>query len=357
LRIAFRKSEEKVIGRNSERPAVGRFPALQHRNFRLLLIGQGVSTIGSFMQVWAINWQLYSITHKAIALGMIGLFRTVPIVVFSLVGGTVADAWDRRKVMFCTQSTLAFVALAMGLLTITHHLDATWIYALTMLGAAAMAFDNPARQSLIPTLVDKQNLTNALSLMSVFFRTATIVGPVLAGYFIARGGLPDTYFLNALSFLAVIAALAAMRPQQKPESSARVPPLGAATDLNPSPVAEVSLRALKEGLQFVLHSPILVSTLLLDAIASFFSSANSLLPIFARDILRIGASGYGYLASAEAFGALIAGVALSMMPPIKRQGLVIIVSVLIFGVSTIVFGASRFFWLSWLALAVFGASD
>ena len=334
-----------------------RFPALNSRNFRLLWVGQGVSTIGSFMQVWAINWQLYAMTHKAIALGMIGIFRVVPIVLFSLVGGTVADAWDRRKVMYCTQSTLALVALTLGLLTYKHHLTPFWIYFLTVVGAAAMAFDNPARQSLIPSLVEKRHLTNALGLMSVSFRMSTILGPVLAGFFIARGGMADTYLLNALSFLAVIGALIMMRPIKDKESEKVAVPDATTTDVNPAPQADVSLRALKEGLLFVWNSPILVSTLSLDALATFFSSANSLLPIFAKDILHAGPRGYGYLAAAEAVGALLAGVAISTMPAIRRQGMVIIVSVFIYGIATIVFGASHYFILSWLALAAFGASD
>lgn len=336
---------------------LNRFPALNSRNFRLLWIGQGVSTIGSFMQVWAINWQLYSLTHKAIALGMIGIFRVIPIVAFSLLGGTVADAWDRRKVMFCTQTTLALVGLTLGILTLIHQLTPFWIYFLTVLGAAAMAFDNPARQSLIPSLVEKRYLTNALALMSVSFRTSTIIGPVLAGFFIARGGMADTYLLNALSFLAVIGALILMTPIRTLDAGKVELPGANTTDVEPAPQADVSLRALKEGLLFVWRSPILVSTLLLDALASFFSSANSLLPIFAQDILHIGARGYGFLAAAEAVGALLAGLAISFMPPIKRQGMVIIVSVGIYGIATIIFGASRWFILSWLALAAFGASD
>jgi MFS family permease len=322
-----------------------------------LWIGQGISGIGSFMQMWAINWQLYAITHKALALGMIGLFRIIPIILFSLVGGTVADAWDRRKVMLCTQSSLAVVALAMGVLTLTHHLTAAWIYGLTMVGATAMAFDNPARQSLVPSLVAKKDLTNALSLMSVSFRTSTILGPVFAGLLIARGGLADTYFINGVSFLAVIWALVAMRLGSAEHAADVDEPAPIATDANPLPQAEVSIGALKEGLKFVWSAPLVVSTLLLDAIATFFSSANSLLPIFARDILRVGARGYGILAAAEATGALLAGIALSLFPPIKRQGIVILVSVFIYGASTIVFGVSKLFWLSWLALAVFGASD
>lgn len=322
-----------------------RFPALQSRDFRLLWIGQGISGIGSFMQIWVINWQLYALTHHAISLGMIGLFRVVPIVLLSLIGGTVADAWDRRKVLLATQTTLALIAVVLGLLTWSHHLTAAWIYGLTVVSAAAMAFDNPSRQALIPALLPRTTLANALSMMSVSFRTSTIVGPVLAGLLIARGGLTDTYFLNAVSFLAVIWALLAIRTDTR-----RIHVEG-------TEKAQVSLQALKEGLAFVRSSELLVSSIWLDFFATFFSSANSLLPIFAQDILKVGAKGYGLLAAAEAVGALIAGIFLSFSKPIRRQGMVMFIAVGIYGAATVLFGASRIYVISWLALALVGATD
>lgn len=323
----------------------GRFPALRSRNFRLLWFGQGVSAIGTTMQVWAINWQLYELTHSTLALGLIGLFRVIPIVVFSLVGGTVADAWDRRRVMLVTQITLAGVAAALGALTWMHHITAGAMYALTVMGAAATAFDNPARQALLPHLVPRADFAGAVALNSIIFRTATIVGPMCAGLLIARGGLGDTYWINAVSFLAVIGALVAMR-------------------LSPSDTTDtgdersrVSVAALMEGLQFVWRTPILVWTLSLDFLATFFSSANALLPVFAADILHVGARGYGLLAAAEAVGALIAGAVLSLGRPIVRQGQTVLWAVVVYGLATIVFGTSRLFWLSWLALAVVGVAD
>ena len=327
-----------------------RFPALCSRNFRLLWLGQGVSGVGSTMQIWAINWQLYALTHHALALGLIGLFRVVPIVLFSLIGGTVADAWDRRKVMLATQTTLALVAAALGLLTVTHQMTAAHIYLLTVVGAAAMAFDNPARQALIPSLVPRQNFASAIALNSIVFRTATIAGPMAAGLLIARGGLGDTYWINALSFLAVIAALLLMRLP----AGASVPEADAGPEVEK---ARVSVGALTEGLRFVWRTPILVWTLSLDFLATFFSSANALLPIFARDILHAGARGYGVLAAAEAVGALGVGLLLSLGRPIARQGRTVLWAVAAYGLATVVFGASRLFWLSWLALAAGGVAD
>jgi len=332
----------------------GRFPAMRSRNFRLLWLGQGISGVGSMMQVWAINWQLYTLTHQPLALGLVGLFRVVPIVLFSLIGGTVADAWDRRKVMLATQTILASTAAALGLLTVTHHMTAAAIYGLTVVASAALAFDNPARQALIPQLVPREDFASAIALNSIVFRTATIGGPVAAGVLIARGGLGDTYWINAASFLAVIAALLAIRmPAANPETEN-----GIAPENEPEVErARVSVGALTEGLRFVWRTPILVWTLSLDFLATFFSSANALLPIFARDILHAGARGYGVLAAAEAVGALGTGLLLSLGRPIIRQGQTVIWAVVAYGLATIVFGASKLFWLSWLALAAVGVAD
>lgn len=315
----------------------------------LLWIGQGISGLGSFMQVWAINWHLYAITHKAISLGLIGLFRVIPIIIFSLIGGSVADAIDRRKVMLSTQTLMASVALIFAYLTWRHELTQLWIYGLTVVGAAAVSFDNPARQALLPQLVPKEDLTNAFSLNTIIFRVSTIGGPVAAGFLIARGGLVLTYLLNAVSFLAVIGALLAMRlPHADPTHQ----------DGEPKAVgSSISLESIKEGLQFVLSTPLLTWTMALDFFATFWSSANALLPIFARDILHVGARGYGFLAAAQEVGALLAGGFLAMQPTIRRQGRAVLWSVMLFGLATVIYGVSRSFLLSWLALAVVGGSD
>ncbi|HEX5324498.1 MAG TPA: MFS transporter, partial [Capsulimonadaceae bacterium] len=219
---------------------------------------------------------------------------------------------------------------------------------LTMLGAAATAFDNPARQSLLPRLVAREDLTNAISLNSVMMRTSTIIGPLFTGLLIARGNLTITYIANAGSFLAVILALLAMRPKYDPPEVAQA----SAEERTP-----ISWGSLLEGFRFVRSTPILVWTIWLDFFATFFSSANSLLPIFARDILHAGARGYGMLASAEAIGALLAGVTISFRRPFTRQGMVVLWAVMIYGLATVLFGTSRWFALSWLALALVGVSD
>jgi MFS family permease len=319
----------------------GRFPALQSRDFRLLWMGQIISMAGSQMQFWAINWHIYALTGDPLALGLIGLSRIGPILLFSLIGGALADAVDRRRVLFITQSVMMAVATTLGLLTAFDRLPVGLIYLLTATAAAAQAFDNPARHSLIPNLVPREHLTNALSLNQIGMQTAKICGPPLAGLLIAGGGLAATYWLNAASFLAVLGALLRIR--------------AAGSEVRPA--GRVDLAALKEGLDFIRRTPILLHLMVMDFLATFFSSADALLPIFAKDIMKVGAGGYGIMAGAPAVGSLLAGGILSLLPTIRRQGPVVIGAVLVYGLATLAFGLSRTFLLSVLLLGLVGAAD
>lgn len=295
------------------------------------------------MQFAALNWQIYDLTGSPLALGGIGLVRVIPIFLFSLLGGAVADAWDRRRLLLITQSILSLVAVALGVLALLDKTTVTSIYVLTALGAAAIAFDNPARQALIPSLLPREHLPNAFALNSTGMQVATIAGPVLAGLTIARWGVPIAYIINAFSFLAVIVALLLLRYRQPPAE--------------PGAASGISISALKEGIAFVRGTPILVSTMTLDFLATFFSSAMALLPIFAKDILAVGPLGFGWLSAAPAIGSLTAGTLMTLLPPIQRQGRTMLYAVLCYGLATIGFGASKEFWLSALFLAGTGAAD
>jgi MFS family permease len=328
------------------------FAALAHRNFRLLWIGQLVSTAGSMMQTAAVLWHVSLLVpdNKALALGLVGLVKVVPIVVFSLASGVVADALDRRRLMLVTQSAMTLLAAVMAWLTF-RGLDHAWpIYLLTALTSAAGAFDGPARQSLVPALVPARDFPNAISLNTIMFQAASVLGPTLSGLVIGTlgmqselAGVGTVYLINALSFLAVIAALLMMRdvPGRAPEAR-----------------AEISLRAGLEGLRYVFSSPIIRSTMLLDFFATFFSSASALLPIFAQDILQVGARGYGLLYAAPAIGALVASAVLVRCAgTIEHRGRVLLWAVALYGVATIVFGVSRSFTLTFACLALTGAAD
>jgi MFS family permease len=323
--------------------------ALQHRNFRLIWFGLLLSFSGSMMQNAALLWHvslLVSPDRKAIALGFVGLVRVAPVVVFSMVSGVVADAMDRRRVLLITQSLAGLVAVALAVLTY-RGLSAVWpIYALSAAGAAVSAFDLPARQALVPALVPREHLPNAITLNTIMFQTASVVGPAMAGLVIAATGVASAYLFNAVSFGFVILALVMMR-----DVPGRPPVQAGNRD-------DVSLGAAMEGLRFVFRSPLIRSTMLLDFLATFFASATALLPIFAQDILQVGARGYGWLFAAPAVGSFFTSVALvPATEHIRQRGRAIVWSVLGHGAATIVFGFSRSFWLTFACLALVGATD
>ena len=322
------------------------FAALQHRNFRLLWLGQLISFSGSMMQQAAILWHvslLVPADRRGLALGIVGLVRVGPIVVFSLLSGVVADALDRRRLMMVTQVSAALVAVALAVLAFSG-LAVVWpVYLLSALGAAAGAFDGPARQALIPNLVPREHLANALSLNQIMFQSASVLGPSIGGVLIASLGVGWAYLFNAVSFLFVLIALVLMRHVPVIDASER---------------AAASLGAAREGLRFVFSSPIIRATMLLDFAATFFASATALLPIFAQDILHVGANGYGWLYAAPSVGSLLAGaIMIRAVDRIERRGVVLLSAITAYGLATVAFGLSRVFWVSFFCLAMTGAAD
>jgi MFS family permease len=325
-------------------PSHSAFAALRHRDFRLLWLGQIVSVTGSQMQFVAINWHVYLLTKSAFALGLVGLFRGVPIIFCSLAGGVVADAVDRKRLMVVTQTVMLASAALLTAGTLAG-VESVWpIYILSAFASAASAFDVPARQSLMPTLVPTEDFPNAVSLGIAVFNVATIAGPAIAGFLLAESGPAVIYGINALSFLAVIAALIAMRTSGKPE-------------LQSERRDALSFAALKDGLRFVWHTPIIVQTMTLDFAATFFASATLLLPIFAQERLHVGARGYGFLAAAPAIGSVLTALLMARLGSFRKQGRLVVSSVAVFGVATAAFGISTVYWVSLLMLAVTGAAD
>ncbi len=345
------------MGRMSA-PSPGRFVALRHRDYRLIWAGNFVSIIGSQMQFVAINWHIYKLLQgtqltidlfgrefalntEALGLGGVGLARILPILFFALVGGTLADIVDRRKLLLLTNSAAAGFAALLAALSFAQR-DTVWVvYLLTAAGAATTAFSSPAFQSIVPNLVPREDLTNAISLNSLVRQIATIVGPAAAGVLLAVSNVGWVYALNAASFLAIVAALLLIRFRGGP--AAKETGLG--------------WSAIVEGWRFVRGARIIWSTMMLDFFATLFSSARTLLPLVADQVLGMGAQGYGLLATADAVGSLTAGMAVSLRKDIYRQGAVLLGCVAIYGVATALFGLSTNFALSYLFFAVVGASD
>lgn len=299
------------------------------------------------MQNAALLWNvslLVPADRKGLALGIVGLVRVVPIVIFSMISGVVADASDRRKLMLLTQSGSAIVALGLAWLAFSGNTLVWPVYALAALSSAVGAFDLPARQSLVPTLVPREDLPNAISLNAIMQQTSQVLGPALGGIVIASANVGWAYMINAISFAAVIVALLLMRGVPgRPEQH--------------GPDA-VSWQAAVEGLRFVFRSPLIRSTMLLDFFATFFSSATALLPIFAQDILKVGATGYGWLYAAPAVGATMMSAAMVLLTSrINRRGPVLLWAVGLYGLATVIFGVSRSFWITFSALALTGVAD
>ncbi len=319
-------------------------PALTHRRFRLLWLGMLLSIAGSRMQFAALLWHIRVLSDQPIALGGIGLARVIPIIIFSLIGGVIADVFDRRKIMFVTQSVLIATAALLTWLTWTGQIQLWHIYVLTVFEAIAASFDLPARQALTPNLVPHRDLPNAFSLQSIAFTAGAIVGPALSGLVIGYIGQYVVYLTNALSYFALIYALILMGPVAQQHAARQK-------------ASPVSLSAIREGIEFIRSQPIILGSMILDFFATFFSSANALMPIFAKDILKVGEIGYGWLLAAQSVGSATTATILSQVDRIRNQGQILLGAVISFGIWTIVFGISRNYWITFFALMMIGASD
>ncbi len=271
------------------------FAALRHRNFRLFYLGQGISLMGSWMQAVALNWLALVLTNSPFFLGVMGALQTLPIFLFSFLGGVTADRHPKRPLLFITQGAMLLLALALGLL-VDWQLITGWLLGLLVfLSGTAMAFDIPIRQSFIVELVGKPDLANAIALNSSLFNGTRVVGPALAGLCIAALGLANCFYLNAASFLAVLVALAVIK----------LPP--AAT------LPYVSLRqAWRELRDFLGARPALqVLLFLMTTVAVLGHPYYVVLPVLARDVLGAGPQGYGLLMAASGLGALAGGLTLA----------------------------------------------
>ncbi|OJV94722.1 MAG: hypothetical protein BGO39_22160 [Chloroflexi bacterium 54-19] len=305
-------------------------------------MGQAISQLGTQMRIAGIGWQIYLLTHDPLQLGAIGLCRVIPLVAFSLIGGSTADVGDRRKVLLVAESILMFFSAALAVVTLTGAVNVWWIYAITILSSATNAFERPSFSALVPALVPRDQLSSAISLNTLNFQVATVIGPGLGGIIIALVGVQGVYWIDAASYVAVILSLVFIhyRPVNRPTT-------------------KVSLAAAIEGLQFVWGNKILISTMLLDFIATFFASSRTLLPIFATDVLHSGEIGFGLLSAADSVGAVITSLVMAWLNPsrFKHPGVVLLVAVFFFSLFTILFGFSTVLPLSLFCLFMTGACD
>ncbi|MBX5455652.1 MAG: MFS transporter [Thermogemmatispora sp.] len=323
------------------------YRALRYRNFRLLFIGIFLSSIGEQMVTVAIGWELYDRTHSALALGLVGLVQVLPVLCLSLLAGHLADRLNRRRMVMLAQTVLALCSL--GLMLLSWQRGPLWlIYGCLLLIGTATAFNEPASAALLPQTLPAALYANAATWESSAWQLASVVGPALGGFLVAlfRGATP-VYGLNALAIVLYLVLLALLRLQ----------PVNAAPSRGDDQGQEGTLRSLAEGLRFLRRTQVILAAITLDLFAVLFGGATTLLPIYARDILKVGPTGLGWLQAAPSIGAVCVAFLLAHLPPFTRAGRTLLLAVAGFGLATIVFGLSRSFWLSLLMLFILGGLD
>ncbi len=322
------------------RPADGPFVAFRFRDFRLFWVGYFISQIGNSMQQMAVSWLLYDMTRSALQLGLNGAFRAVPMIALGLFGGTIADRFDRKRVLFLTQTVLMIFAFLLGFLAQTGHIQVWHVYVLTLLAAIVQSVDVPTRQALVPSLVPRSALANAIALNSMLWKSTILLGPSLAGIAITTIGTDGAFYANALSFLAVVIALLFMGTSSS----------GAVT-------AGGFVKDLRQGLSYVRTQKIILAIMLMEAFSSIFGLDPAMLTIFARDVLQVGASGLGFLQSARGLGAILGSGLLVAIGNAPSQGKVLVHAAVVYGLSFALFGLSPYFLLSLVLIFVVGAAD
>ncbi len=316
------------------------YAALRHRDYRLLLIGRFITGFGNEMLTFAISWELWIRTQSALALGMVGLVQIVPVILLSLPAGHIADQYNRKRIVIIAELVIGLCVLGLGWLSYTEG-SLYLIYTLLLGIGVARAFNEPASSTLVPETVPPNLFASAATWNTSVWHFASITGPALAGVIIG--------FFNAVTFIYIFAAFGAivfvilltMIKGRKLALAQKSP----------------TLQALKEGFRFMRDTKVILAAITLDMFAVLFGGAVALLPIYATDILKVGAQGMGIMRAAPSVGALIMAFFIAHVPPMKQAGKTLLLAVAGFGLATIIFGVSTSFILSVAMLGLLGALD
>lgn len=315
-------------------------PAMQHRDFNLYFVGSVATAAGSQFTTVAMAWEIYELTNSALALALLGLTRALPQMSLALVGGLLADAMDRRRFMIVTQVIQAIVSLVLAALALT---DAMTPLAL-ILGSLAFgicgAIETPSRQAVVPNMVPRADLTSAIALNNAGRNASPSVGAALAGALLAAAGPGWCYLVDGVSWFAMVGALLLLRASLQSERR-----------------SSVSLRALGEGIAFVRSQRVVLSFMVMDFGAMFFGTANSLLPIYARDILQVGPVGLGLMFAAPSVGQVATGFVIGATGTIRRAGRWVLIGIATYGLCICGFALSPVLWLSLLMLLGTGVGN
>ncbi len=321
------------------RPALP--PVLRHSDFRIFGIGYSISSMGSEFTLLAMAWQMYELTNSPLQVGLIGLARVVPLMSMVLIGGVLADVFDRRRLLMATQVAQFTISAALVVVTVTGSATPLILFC----GAAALslcsALDNPTRVSVVPNLVPQEHLASGMALMQLQTKLGSVIGPSLAGVALAIGGPALCYAADAVSWLALLVALLLVRTSTQTRAVRGV----------------LSLRSIGPGLRYVRAQPVILSIFVLDFGAQLLGTNRALLPVYARDILDVGSTGLGLLIAASSFGAVVTGMLVGLRPPTHRLGVWVLLGVAMYGVCSAVFALSREFWLSLAMMAGVGAGN
>jgi MFS family permease len=290
------------------------------------------------MQFTAVGWDLYHRTGKAISLGWAGLVQAAPVMLLAIPAGQIADLFSRRAIVIAGQTGLAVCSVALAVISHYQH-SVGWMYGVLGVGAICSATAGPARSALLASTVPSEHYSNAVTWNSNFFQSAAMIGPAIAGFILIHS-TSAVYLVDSISSIVCVGLLARL------SASTAAPRTGGA-----------SLQTLLAGVRFVRDTPIILATITLDLFAVLLGGATYLLPIYATAILHVGPAGFGWMRAAPAVGAVVMGVTIAHLPPLKKAGRDLLLAVSGFGIATIIFGLSHWFWLSLLMLFLTGALD
>ncbi|WP_299715789.1 MFS transporter [Caballeronia sp.] len=312
---------------------------MRHRPFALFWSARVMSSVAFQMMSVAIGWQIYSITHSAFALGLVGLSQFLPMFMLTLVVGHVADRYDRRTIAFVCQAIQGVAALTLCIATWRGITTQGLIYLIAAIAGSARAFESPSMAALLPNLIPRAQLQYATAWSTSANQTAQILGPAMGGLLYGLGAL-TVYGAVAVAFIGAAVLLASVKIEQVVRT--RTP---------------LTFESLFSGIAFIRRKPVILGALSLDLFAVLLGGATALLPVFAHDILHAGPWALGVLRAAPAVGALTGSIYLAHFPLRQRAGTALFGGVIAFGIATIVFGLSRNLYVSLIALAALGASD
>ena len=317
---------------------------LRHRDFTLYTVSSFLWTIAMQVQATALAWQIYEMTHDPFKLGLVGLMEFLPAAVLALPAGHLADRYDRRRIILVGVAGELTMAAVLVVLAALHHVSVPAILLVALLFGIARAVATPAARALMPNLMPKEDLPRAVAWSSTSWQVATICGPGLGGLLYAWSPVM-AYGATTLGLIGAAAAIVVMRGRAVAPPASR------------DSAADRDLASVLGGLALIFRNKLLLGAISLDLFAVLFSGATALIPVFAKDILGVGADAGGLLRSAQGLGAVATAALLTLQPIQRHVGARLFMAVGVFGVAAVVFGLSQSYWLSFLAVLVLGAAD